>query len=64
MAKFIYRGNPGYTFVLADREIAPDVGGVVELTDAEAASIGDEFVPARPAKTAAAKADDNDGQEG
>lgn len=58
MPKFTYRGNPGYVHEFPGRVIAPAPGDVVELTDDEAARVGEDFEPLKAAKTDAPKGDD------
>lgn len=45
MAKYRYRGLPGYTFALDGRAFRPVVGDVYDLDDATAASLGGDFDP-------------------
>lgn len=51
---YTYTGNPGYEFFLPSGRLALDPGDTVDLTDAEAASLGDEFQPAKPKPAAKA----------
>ena len=54
-----YVGNPGYLYDLDCGVIVAEPGVVVDLTDADVAKVGGDFVPAKPApKTPAADAAD------
>lgn len=65
MAKFTYRGNPGYVHEFrSGLAIAPSPGDIVDLTDEEAATVGDDFEPLKTAKTDAPKGDDKTPVEG
>lgn len=53
-----YVGNPGYLYDLDGGVIVAEPGVVVDLTDADVAKVGADFVPAKDAKTPAADAAD------
>lgn len=55
MQKFTYVGSPGYQVVLPTRVLSLNPGDVVELSDEEAATVGDDFTPAKTKATAADK---------
>lgn len=57
MLKFTYTGSPGYEFLFPERAITPSPGETIELSAAEAETVGpDVFKPVKP-KTNAATAD-------
>lgn len=52
---YTYTGNPGYSFPFA-RDLNP--GDVVDLTDDQAAQVGDDFTPKTTKAPAAASSED------